>query len=82
MAVAAAGAGDLDRAQELARSISDREPAQARALAHLVKTAGAGDLDRARSLAEQAEAAARAISNPYQQAEALAARGGGGGGRR
>jgi hypothetical protein len=34
--------------------------------------AGAGDLDRARGLADQAETAARAITDPYEQARALA----------
>ena len=34
--------------------------------------AGAGDLDRAGVLAGQAEAAARAITDPYSQAAALA----------
>ena len=46
-----------------------------------VAAARAGDLDRAQALAEQAEAAARSITDPGRQAEALAgvARGGGGG---
>ena len=49
LAEAAADAGDLGRAQELARSISD--PArQAEALAYLAEAAaGAGDLNRARN---------------------------------
>ena len=67
-------AGDLDRAQELARSITD--PArQAEALAAVaVAAAGAGDLDRAQALAQS-------ISDPGRQAEALAGVVGGGGGR-
>ena len=42
-------------------------------LADLAEAAAeAGDLDRAQALAEQAEAAARSITDPDRQAEALA----------
>lgn len=68
---AVAGAGDLDRAETLARSISDPDQ-QAEALTTLVEAvAGAGDLDRARDLANQAETLARSITDPHRQALAL-----------
>ena len=51
LAEAAAGAGDLDRAEALARTITDPDR-RARALADLAEAAaGAGDLDRAEALA-------------------------------
>ena len=66
LARAAAGAGDLDRAEARpARAIPDPYH-RAQALADLARVAaGAGDLDRA-------EAAARAITYPDRQAQALA----------
>ena len=66
VAIAAAGAGDLDRALELA-PVDQRPGRQAEALAGVaVAAAGAGDLDRARGRL------ARSISDPGRQAEALA----------
>ena len=57
--------GHPDRAEALARSITDPDR-QAQALADLARVAaGAGDLDRA-------EALARAITDPDRQAQALA----------
>src|SRR5206468_3835608 len=64
--------GHLDRAEALARSITD-PGGQVRALADLARAAaGAGDLDRAEALAGHAEAAARSITDPGRQAQALA----------
>ena len=69
---AAARAGDLDRAETIARWIS--YPGQrVQALAAMAEVAArAGDLDRAETLAKRAETAALSISNPDQQARALA----------
>jgi len=59
-------AGDLDRAETIARSITDPYQ-QAEALAAVAQAvADAGDLDRAETIA-------RSITDPYQQVEALAA---------
>ena len=65
---AAARAGDLDRAEALVSGITDPVP-RARALAALVR-ARPGNLDEATALAETT---ARTISDPEQQAQALAA---------
>ena len=60
----AAGAGDLDRAERVARSITDPYQ-QVGVMASLAGVAaGAGDLDRARALAASAEPAARSITHP------------------
>src|ERR1700722_12632302 len=72
LASAAAQAGDLDRAEALARTIAD-DGDQAWALAELATAAAqADDLDRASRLAADAEALARAITRPAQQARTLA----------
>ena len=63
LVVAAAQAGDLDRAEALARTITDPDN-QTLALAQLAAAvAGAGDLDRASRLAADAEALARTLTN-------------------
>jgi hypothetical protein len=65
LAEAIAGSGDLDRAEALARAMTDPQQ-QASALAELARAvAGSGDLDRA-------EALARAITDPIRQTAALA----------
>ena len=65
LAGAAADAGDLDRGEAIARSITNPYR-QAEALASLAGAAAdAGDLDRG-------EALARSITDPYQQARTLA----------
>ena len=70
--MALAGAGELDRAEAVARSISD-PGRQARALAVVaVALARAGDPDRALQAAHQAEAAARSVTNLGGRAQALA----------
>ena len=67
-----AAIGHLDRAETLARSITNPYE-QAQALAALARAAAqASDLDRAWALAGQAEALARSITNPDRQAQALA----------
>jgi hypothetical protein len=67
-----ASIGYPERAEALARVLTDSGQ-RAQALAGVVRTvAGAGDLDRAAALAEQAEAAARAIADPGRRAQALA----------
>jgi hypothetical protein len=67
----AAAAGDLDRAERIARSITS-PGSQARALAGVATAAAAADLDRARELAAGAERIARSITDPDKQAQALA----------
>ena len=70
-AAAAAGDGDYDRAEQIARSADPRE--QARVLAEVaMAAAGVGDRDRARQLADRAEQIARSITDPDDQARALA----------
>ena len=69
---AAAAAGDLDRAERIARSLT-RPDEQAQALAGVATAAAAaGDLDRARELAADAERIARSLTSSYAQARALA----------
>ena len=64
VATAAAQAGDLERAEALARTITD-PPYQARALAGVATAAAqAGDLDRARRLVTDAEALASPAPAP------------------
>lgn len=60
---AVTASGDADRAQALARTITNPWARQI-ALANLVRAVGPADLDRVRALARQAEAAARSIGTP------------------
>ncbi len=72
LATAIAQAGDPDRAEALARTIT-RPSGQAQALTGVVTAiAGAGDTGRASRLAADAEALARTITNPSEQARTLA----------
>jgi tetratricopeptide (TPR) repeat protein len=67
-----AAIGNPDRAEALARAITDPDR-QAQALADLARMAGErGDLDRAGTLVGHAEAASRAITDPDRQVQALA----------
>ncbi|MGW4423840.1 tetratricopeptide repeat protein [Streptosporangium sp. NPDC004631] len=64
--------GHIDRAEALARSITDPQR-QASSLAELAdEVVELGDLDRARRLVEEAEALARSITDPDWQASSLA----------
>ena len=72
LATAIAQAGDPDRAEALARTIT-RPTGQAQALTRLVTAiTGTGDIGRASRLAADAEALARTITNPGDQVRALA----------
>ena len=73
VATAAAQAGDLDRAEALARTITDPYAHyHARALAGVAAAAAqAGALDRARPLVADAEALARSLTDPGIQAWVL-----------
>ena len=72
LATAIAQAGDPDRAEALARTIT-RPTGQAQALTRLVTAiTGTGDIGRASRLAADAEALARTITNPSDQVRALA----------
>jgi hypothetical protein len=70
--VQAVAADDADRAEQVARSITDPS-VQAGALSAVAQTVAARDPDRARMLLETAEQAARSNTNPSAQAEALSA---------
>jgi hypothetical protein len=63
-------AGDYDRAERTARSITDLH-GQAQALTGVAAAAAAGDYDRARELAAAGERAIRSITDPYWQVQAL-----------
>ena len=72
LAKAAAGAGDIDRAEAAARAITDPD-LRARILAVLAEAAArAGDRDRAAALADQANTAALAIASLVQRVRMLA----------
>jgi hypothetical protein len=72
LAAATAQAGEPDRAEALARTITSPE-VQARALTELAKVAARnGDADRASQLVAEAETLARALTSPRSQARALA----------
>jgi hypothetical protein len=66
-----AALGQPIRAEALARSIT-RLDRRALALARVAGTVAAGDHDRAQELAADAEQAARSVTDPNMQAEALA----------
>ncbi|GAB3847271.1 hypothetical protein GCM10027610_066850 [Dactylosporangium cerinum] len=71
LAQAAATAGDHERAERIARNITD-PGVRTCALADLaLEAAGAGDHQRARTLAVQAEHAVNTITEPQTQARAL-----------
>ena len=71
LTIAIAKAGEPDRAEALARTITDPKD-QAEALTTLAGAAvQAGDADRACRVAADAEALARTITDPKDQAEAL-----------
>jgi len=70
LAAAAAQVGDLDRAEVVARAITE-PAARAQALATLAAAARAGDVGRASRLAADAEDLARTITDPDAQAGAL-----------
>ena len=74
-----AAIGYPERAEALARAITD--PAgQSQALIDLAQAAAdEGDFDRSRALADEAEAVARAITDPDGKARVLAEAGAGGG---
>jgi ATP/maltotriose-dependent transcriptional regulator MalT len=79
VARALARAGDVDRAEAIAYSITSSSSIhgpfeRARALAGVAEAlAETGDLDRARQVVQQVEAIASSLENPVTQAEALAA---------
>ena len=67
-----AAAGDLDRAEALAQSITDPDQ-RVKAVARLAEAmAYAGDVECAHMLAERAEALARVMTIPSQQAKTAA----------
>ena len=73
VAGAAAASGDYDRAEQIARSLTDPYW-QARTLADAATAAASGDRDRARWLTDEAERIARSIiTHPNQQVRAVAA---------
>jgi tetratricopeptide (TPR) repeat protein len=73
VAGALAEAGRYERAEAIARKIIGRQNLQARALAKVASAlASGGQHQQAENIVAQAEAAARAITEPKLQAEALA----------
>ncbi|MGA9678495.1 MAG: hypothetical protein WBR28_25620 [Mycobacterium sp.] len=73
LAQAVAATGEFDRAEDLARAITDPYSYwKAEALSALAQAAAAtGEHDRARRLLPEAEDLARAITHPYRKAKAL-----------